>query len=404
MAKGNQLTDAFCRTAKDGTHNDGAGLLLLVGKGGSQKSWAVRIMVNGKAMKRGLGSYPTVTLAEARKAAKVKRDELKGKGNPTPEPVIAAEPPPDPRAEMIADLVGPSRYAPKQSGPTFREVAEDVIAFRRSSLTSERYAKKWPESLHKHVYPVIGDRPISEITGADVLAVLRPIWHEYPEASTRVKQRMGTIFDYAIANEYRHDNPASAVDKALPKRPRLKHHHKALPFEDVPAAVKAIRQSTANTSTRLALEFVIVTAARSGEVRGMQWTEVDGDVWEIPAERMKMRRPHRVPLSDRALAILAEARQLGDGTGLIFPGDKGKPLSDATFGKLLRGVGLDCVPHGFRASFRTWAMEQPGVSWAACERALAHNLGGQEVEAYARGDMLEERRDLMADWADFVAV
>ena len=418
MAKKNQLTDAQCRNASDGEHYDGGGLVLRVGNNGSQKSWALRVMVAGKRHNVGLGSYPAVSLAEARKAAKETRDALK-KGKALPAPKSEPDPVIDPdqlammqalaqmgaytSAETIAAIKGPE----PPPAPTFREVAEQVIEFRRPTLTSDAYAKKWPESLQRHVYPAIGDKPIDAITGADVLAILRPIWIEFPEASTRVKQRMGTIFDYAIANEYRHDNPATAVNKALPRRPRLKEHLKRLPYQEVPAAVAMIRQSGATQSTRLAFEFDILTVGRQGEVRKMTWAEVAGDVWNVPEENEKMRYArqvnHRVPLSDRAMAILAEARELGDGgpDSLIFPGDKGKPISDATFGKLLRVLEIDCVPHGFRSSFRDWAEEQTAYPHRAIETAMAHSVPGVEG-AYLRTDLFEQRQGLMQEWADYV--
>ena len=169
-----------------------------------------------------------------------------------------------------------------------------------------------------------------------------------------MKQRVGVVFDYAIAAGLRHDNPVAAVARALPRRPRLKEHHPALPYADVPAGVSAIRESTAHVATKLALEFIILTAARTGEVRGIQWDEINFEcaTWTVPATRMKMRREHRVPLADRAVEILRQARELGKGDGLVFPGSKGKPLSNMAFTMLLRRLDLDAVTHGFRSSFK----------------------------------------------------
>ena len=239
-----------------------------------------------------------------------------------------------------------------------------------------------------------------------MLAVLTPIWVALAETSTRVKQRMGVIFDYAIASGWRSDNPAAAVAKALPRRPRVKRHHPALPYGEVPAALKAIRQSTAERSTRLAFEFMALTAARAGEVRGATWAEIDidGRVWEVPAERMKARRGHRVPLATRALAILSEAREFSDGDGLIFPNcHTGKPLSNMAFTALLRRLKIEAVPHGFRSSFKDWTISETATPWAVGEAALAHNLGNSVESAYARTDLFERRRELMQQWADFVA-
>ena len=380
------LTDRAIRNASPGTHNDGNGLTLRVGKG-HKRSWVLRYTWDGKAANLGLGSYPIVGLKEARALAAERRGEIAEGSKPTGARAAAAANRPEPV---------------KPAEPTFREIATQVIEFRRPSWSSERHATQWTESLTLHAFPVIGDMAINEIGSADILNVLTPIWNCKAETATRVKQRMESVFDHAIAAQMRVDNPVSAVGKALPRRPRLKEHHPALPYGDVPAAVAAIRQSTAHVSTRLALEFVILTAARAGEVRGMEWHEVDGNVWTVPAARMKMRRPHRVPLSGRCTEILAEARELRNGDGLVFPGGKGKPLSNMAFTMLLRRLGLDCVTHGFRASFRSWAMECTATPWAVCERALAHKLGGAEVEAYARGDLFDRRRELMAQWAAFI--
>ncbi len=378
------LTDRAIRNAKPGTHNDGDGLTLRVGKGG-KRSWVLRYTWDGKPANLGLGAYPSIGLKDARAMAADKRAQIADGVKPEGARAVTAAKRPEPAA------------------PTFREIAAQVIEFRRPNWSSERHATQWTESLTLHAYPVIGDTPIAEITSGDVLAMLTPIWNDKPETATRVKQRAQVVFDFAIAAGLRHDNPVAAVARALPRRPRLKEHHPALPYADVPAAVAAIRQSTANPSTRLALEFVILTAARAGEVRGMTWSEIDGDVWTVPATRMKMRQAHRVPLSGAALDVLRQARDSSDGDGLVFPGSKGNPLSNMAFTMLLRRLDLDCVTHGFRASFRSWAMEQPGVAWAVCERALAHRIGGAEVEAYARGDLFEQRRILMTAWSEFVA-
>ena len=293
---------------------------------------------------------------------------------------------------------------PAPTKPTFRGVAEEVIALRRPTWSSERHAKQWIESLTNHAYPVIGDKPMEDITSADVLAMLAAIWNELPETSTRVKQRAQIIFDYAIAAGLRSGNPVATVERALPRRPRLKEHHKAVSYSEVPWAVVAIRQSTAQVVTRLALEFIILTSARTGEVRGMTWDEIDfeGSTWTVPAARMKMRRAHRVPLSGRALQILREAQELGKGGPLVFPGTKGQPLSNMAFTMLLRRLELDGVTHGFRSSFKDWTLAETSSPWAVSEAALAHNLGNSMEAAYARTDLFDRRRALMDEWAAFV--
>ena len=380
------LTDRAIRNAGAGTHNDGAGLTLRVGRGG-KRSWVLRYTWDGKPANLGLGSYPDIGLKEARGLAAERRAEIADGIKPT-----------GARAAAVAMRPEPV----KPTAPTFRDVAAQVIEFRRPSWSSERHAAQWTESLTNHAFPIIGDMAIDAVGSADVLNVLTPIWNDKAETATRVKQRMEVVFDHAIAAQLRIDNPVSAVGKALPRRPRLKQHHPALPYADVPAAVAAIRQSTANPSTRQAMEFLILTAARAGEVRGATWAEFDGDVWTVPAARMKMRREHRVPLSDRAIEVLRQARELCNGDGLVFPGSKGKPLSNMAFTMLLRRLDLDGVTHGFRSSFKDWTLAETAAPWAVSEAALAHNLGNSMEAAYARTDLFERRRELMAVWADHV--
>ena len=372
--KVNQLTDRTVSNAKTGTHNDGNGLTLRVGENG-KRSWVLRYIWQGKAANIGLGSYPGIGLREARTLADDRRAEVAEGRKP-------------------ATARG---TAPAQSKPTFQEVAAQVIALRRPTWSSDRHAKQWIESLTNHAYPFIGDKFMEDITSGDVLAMLAAIWNELPETSTRVKQRAQIIFDYAIAAGLRSDNPVAAVERALPRRPRLKEHHKAVSYSEVPWAVVAIRQSTAQVVTRLALEFIILTSARTGEVRGMTWDEIDfqGATWTVPASRMKMRRAHRVPLSARALEILREAQELGSGALLVFPGTKGQTLSNMAFTMLLRRLEIDAVTHGFRSSFKDWCPSETSSSWAASEAALAHNLGNSMEASYARTDLFDRRRVLM---------
>ena len=379
--KVNQLTDRAVSNAKTGTHNDGNGLTLRVGANG-KRSWVLRYIWQGKAANIGLGSYPAIGLKEARTQADDRRAEIAGGRKPTAREA--------------------SRTAPTK--PTFRHMAEEVITLRRPTWSSDRHAKQWVESLTNHAYPFIGDQLMEDITSGDVLAMLAAIWNELPETSTRVKQRTQIVFDYAVAAGLRADNPVTAVGKALPRRSRLKEHHKAVSYDGVPRAVVAIRQSTANMVTQLALEFIILTAARTGEVRGMTWDEIDlqGATWTVPASRMKMRRAHRVPLSGRALEILREAQELGKGGPLVFPGTKGQTLSNMAFTMLLRRLEIDAVTHGFRSSFKDWCLSETSSSWAVSEAALAHNLGNSMEAAYARTDLFDRRRALMDEWAAFV--
>ena len=274
-------------------------------------------------------------------------------------------------------------------------------------MSSDRHAKQWTESLTKHAFPVIGRKRIDEITTADTLAVLMPIWTDKAETATRVRQRMESVFDFAIAKRWRADNPANgALQKALPRRPRVKAHHPALAFTDVPGAVAAIRESNARPATRLGFEFLILTAARAGEVVGATWAEINWDdsVWEVPASRMKARRAHRVPLSDRAVAILEEARERFGGDGLLFPSNRKQgPLSNEAFRVLLDRLSIPAVPHGFRSSTRDFLAECTSASWAIAEAVLAHSGSVDRASlGYHRSDYLEQRRPLMQQWSNFV--
>ena len=239
------------------------------------------------------------------------------------------------------------------------------------------------------------------------MEVLTPIWTTKPETASRVRQRMETVMDWAVAQGYRLDNPAGrSLLKVLPKTQRLKEHHRALPYAQVPGAVDKVRESTAGRSTKLAFEFLVRTAARSGEVRGAEWSEIDwgSATWEVPAARMKARRPHRVPLSVRAVEILREALDLDHGQGLVFPAARGgRPASEMVFTALLRRLEIPAVPHGFRSSFRDWVIEQTSTPWAVAEAALAHNVGNSTEAAYMRSDLFDQRRALMDRWADYVA-
>ena len=378
--KSKQLSAAGVKHAPTGTHTDGNGLMLRVHPGGS-RSWLVRITTGGKRRTIGLGRYPEISLARARTlAAEVREAAKEGHSitlTPDDEPTPA---------------------------PTFAEIAGAVIELRAPTWSNAKHAWQWRNSLENHVYPTFGNKRVDEITSSDVLKVLMPIWTAMPETATRVQQRLSTIFDFAVVQQHRVDNPAAAVRAALPRRPRRKEHQRALHYSEVPAALAAVEASTARESTRLSLRFLVLTAARSGEVRGATWDEVDLDArsWAIRAERMKARREHRVPLSTGALDVLTRAQALRKRSGLLFTTSKGKPLSDMVLVMLMRRLDLDAVPHGFRTSFRTWALEQTNAPWAVAEAALAHTLGDATEAAYARSDLFERRRELMQAWSNFV--
>ena len=293
------------------------------------------------------------------------------------------------------------------TAPTFQDATDKVIALHAANWKEGSRAKsvaQWQATLDAYAMPRLGNRPVDRITTADVMAVLLPIWNDKRETARRVRLRLSAIFKWSVAQGYRDDNPAGdAIGAALPKNGVHREHHRALAHSDVAGALQTIRDTDAWPATKLALEFLVLTACRSGEVRGAMWSEVDleGATWTVLAERMKAGKEHRVPLSDRALGVLDEAWALSDGSGLIFPSQRGKVLSDDAISKLTRQNGIDAVPHGFRSSFRDWCGDT-GVAREVAEACLAHTIKNQVEAAYARSDLLERRRDVMQQWADYL--
>ena len=375
---------------KPGRHGDGDGLYLNVAPSGT-KSWVQRIVIHGRRRDIGLGPYPAVSLVRARYVAQTNRSAV-AEGR-------------DPVAEKRQEWEAARKPAP--SIPTFAEAAARVIVLRRPAWSNPKHAAQWQSTLQTYAFPLIGSKTVDAITAADVLEMLTPIWTSKPETASRVRQRMEIVMDWVVAQGYRLDNPAGrSLLKVLPKTQRLKEHHQALPYAQVPGAVGKVRESTAGSSTKLAFEFLVLTASRSGEVRAADWTEIDWEsaTWEIPAARMKARRPHRVPLSGRAMEILGQALELNDGQGLIFPAARsGRPASEMVFTALLRRLEIPAVPHGFRTSFRNWVAERAAAPWAVGEAALAHNAGNSTEAAYMRSDPFDRRRALMDAWAAYVA-
>ena len=244
------------------------------------------------------------------------------------------------------------------------------------------------------------------MTTADVMAVLSPIWSTKRITAKRVRQRIGAVMKWAIAQGLRIDNPAGdAISAALPKHTAVQKHQRALPHGEVAAALRRVRRCEGYRGIPLAFEFLVLTAARSGEVREAQWDEIDRDnaVWTIPAERMKNSREHRVPLSDRALEVLDDVRELADADAWAFPSPTGRALHQSTLSGLMRELDIDAVPHGFRSSFRDWAAECTDAPREVCELALAHVNTDRVEAAYRRTDLFERRRVLMADWAAYVS-
>lgn len=366
------------RVTRPGDYTDGYGLTLRVDARGN-KRWIQRLTIRGKQRNLGLGTWPDVSLADARELALANwRAAREGR---------------DPIAEKRITRPG--------FAPSFEDVARKVLALRRPTWSNGKHAAQWESSLTTYVFPVIGRVPVDVVTTTDVLAVLEPIWNTKAETATRVRQRIEVVFDYATAAGWRTDNPATAIRRVLPRQRGQKKHHTAMPHRELPAFIQALRASPADRITRLGLEFLILTVARSGEVRFMDWDEVDIEkaTWTLPASRMKARKEHRVPLSQHALDILNEVWTLGAGTGLVFPSRKGGTLSNMAFTMILRRIGAGgAVPHGFRSTFKDWTLEQTSFPWAVVETALAHTLGSATEAAYARSDLFERRRELMEAW------
>ena len=375
------LTDRTVKAAKPGRYFDGHGLFLLVTPGGG-KVWKQRVAIHGRRVELGLGGYPLVTLAAARETA-IQNRRMARAGR-------------DPRIE---------RRRSKAEMLTFEAAAWEVHKFYRERWRSEKYADEWLASLVRDVFPKLGDRPVTAIDVQDVIDVLMPVYRERPVSAKRVGQRIGVVLKWAIAHRLRADNPFEAARELLPKR-APETPRRALHYADVPAALAMVRSSTCDPATKWAIEFVVLTAARGGEVRGATWNEIDADVttWTVPAERMKSGREHRVPLSPRALEILAEARARRTArTDLMFPGRTGRPMADSSLVHALHRLGIDATMHGFRSSFRDWASERTSAPHAVMEAALAHTIPNKAVAAYARSDLFDKRRDLMERWAAYLS-
>ena len=381
MAK---LSDARVRSvAKPGLHGDGGGLYLHVRASGS-RSWIQRITIDGRRRDIGLGGYPAVGLARARLLAAANRT-------------------------TVAEGRDPLSEKRRSHMPTFREAAFQVHEANKPRWKNGKHVDNWIGSLERHAFPLLGAMAVDRIEGRDVLAVLTPIWGVRMETARRVRQRIRAVLRWCLAHGYVERNVAGeAIDGALPAMPRVRTHFRALPYEQVPAALAAVEGSRACLSAKLCLRFSVLTAARSGEARGAVWDEIDPEKreWRIPGVRMKAGVEHRVPLSDAALAVLERAQSLSGASGLVFPSPRkpGRPLSDMTLTKVLRDMGLAerTTVHGFRSSFRDWAAECSDAPHAAMELSLAHAVGSVVERAYARSDLLAKRRALMEQWASFV--
>ena len=374
------LSAAFVRSAPPGRHADGNGLYLFVQPSGT-RSWIQRLVVRGRRRELGLGAVALVLLAEAREQALANRRLARSGGDP---------------------LTEKRRL---QQMPTFADAARQVLEQKQDGWRGRWHAQNWIRSLERYVFPRIGRRPVSEVNTADVLEVLTPIWHSKAATAREVRQRVRSVLEWAIALDLRNDNPCDRVVPLLGPQNDIVTHRRALPHQDVAAAVETVRTSSSGQpAVKLAFEFLVLTAARSGEVRLATWNEMDtaGAVWTVPAKRMKAKREHRVPLCVRAIEVLDAARTLGDGNPLVFPMRSGKAISMSTLPKMLEYHRVAAVPHGFRSSFRDWAAEQTDHPREVIEAALAHVVQNKVEAAYARSDLFERRRRLMDDWMHYL--
>jgi integrase len=382
-----KLNTAKLRTlTKPGAYGDGGGLYLQV-RGRDRRSWVFRFKLRGKAHLMGLGPLPDVGLAEARDAAITARKLVRAGVNPIEKR----------RQERgMAD-----------GGLSFSAVAERFTAAHSLGWRNLRHRQQWSNTLRDYVLPELGKLPVALIEIGHVMRVVEPIWHTIPETASRVRGRIEAILDYATARGWRKgDNPArwrGHLANLLPARTKLARvkHHAAVPWREIGSVMQRLEKQ--NGMAALALRFVVLTAARSGEVRGAKWPEIDLQhaVWTIPADRMKAGREHRVPLSEAALAMLHEVLPLRRAdTDFVFPGGrKGSAQSDVALGKALAAANGNATVHGMRSTFRDWVAEVTAYPAEVAEAALAHVNRDKVEAAYQRGDLFEKRRRLMADWA-----
>jgi integrase len=377
---GSNLTARKVETAKTGKYSDGGNLYLIVSPTGSRK-WILRFTWRGRAKEMGLGSASSVPLVDAREKAAAAR-------------------------RKIAQGLNPIDERKRDNGiPTFGEMADSVRESIVAGFRNEKHKAQWKMTLETYAASLRG-KPVDTINTNDILAVLNPIWTTKAETASRVRGRIEKVLDAAKAKGFRQgENPArwrGHLDHLLPKRLKLtRGHHAALPYEEASSFIGELRRM--DSLAAQALEVCILTAARSGEILGMRWEEVDlgKKLWTVPAHRMKAGREHRVPLSGRAISILRALEKVRSGP-FVFPGQvRGKPLSNMAMEMVLRRMKLDVTVHGFRSSFRDWAGNVSSFPREVVETALAHVIGDKAEQAYRRSDALEKRRKLLEAWAQY---
>jgi integrase len=383
------LTQAKVKTLPPGRHGFGDGLWLEVAAG---RTWSLRYMIQGKARQMGLGAWPGVGLDEARRKAADARAMARNGDDP-----IAAR-----RSDKAAKAAEQTRQI------TFTRAAAEYIATNRPGWRNQKHAMQWENTLATYVAPIFGNVPVCDVTTDHVLRALKPIWQAKPETAVRVRGRIETVLAAAIARGWcQEPNVArwhNHLQMILPPRSKIApvQHHAALPWQEMPAFMAALR--TQDSVGAMALEFLILTAGRSGEVRGATWDEIDlkAATWTVPPARMKANREHVVPLAPAAVAVLRRVAVFGD-KGIVFPGMRAaQPLSDMSLTAVLRRMGRgDFTAHGFRASFKTWTSDETNHARELIEASLAHAVGDRAERTYQRGVWLDRRRALMNDWGAF---
>lgn len=376
------------------------GLRLLPTQSKGRGKWQLRFVSpeTGKRRDMGLGAYPETGIADARRAAAEARAVIAAKADPIEE-------------KRRLDAASAAQEA--RGSVTFEKASRELYDTLKPSWKNTKHRNQWITTLETYVFPLIGSQPVEDLRPSDFAKVLRPIWLDKQETASRVKQRCHAVMKWAWGRELVSGNPVDIVDTLLPRQSSVRarvQHHPSMPWRDIPDFVRKVVQVRDDVSRSL-LEFVILTGARSGEARGMTWDEVDFDrnIWTVAGVRMKAGAPHRVPLSARAIEIVEKQRHQAKASPLVFPSVKGKQLSDMALTKFLRHhraksdvSGRVATAHGFRSSFRDWASEN-GYARDLAERALAHTISNQVEAAYHRTDLLEQRRDMMEAWAQFVS-
>jgi len=387
-----KLTDRKVKSAQSGTYEDGGGLRLVVSESGSRR-WILRITVKARRREIGLGGYPATSLVQAR----TKAEELR---------------------QMVAQGIDPiaEKAKSKPKANSFNQCAHDFIETKSVAWSNAKHKQQWTNTLNTYASPVIGQKSTDEISIEDILKIITPIWEIKTETAKRVQSRIEAVIDYATARKYRSgDNPARwnhNLDSILPPPNKVKslRHHPAMPHSEVKSFMAELRRNECMSS--FALQFLILTASRSGEVLEAPWPEFNlvDRVWIIPAHRMKADKEHRVPLSTGAVEILQRLPQFSNNPFVFTSQRMGKHLSQGALLMLMRGMGhgvggskSDYVPHGFRSSFRDWAGELTDYPRDLCEMALAHTIANKVEAAYRRGDMLDKRKVMMEEWCNYIS-